>query len=101
MNAAELSVAPAGLLDVIDFDAVRFSQRTVVGRSALGRAFAATLATILIAALCRATRERPPVIGPKGVRTFVAAPRSPTLGKIAAAPFATIAQRMRERAGVD
>jgi hypothetical protein len=111
MRAADRAVLAAARFAVIDFQpdllATRAPephgllkgqlsrQRAAIG--AFGRRLSTQLATILIANLCRSTRERPPMIFPKRRSAFLAAPLAPAPGEQFAAPGAAAQHGFRER----
>jgi hypothetical protein len=67
----------------------------------LGRCGAASAAAIAVATLCRAPRERPPMVGPEGRRAAFAAPGSAARRQRAAAPRTRAGGRAREGASRD
>lgn len=110
MRAAERAVQAHTRDAMIDLEAIALARlaprahggvvrrgRDAAFRRTLHRNVAAPRAAVLIAALCRAARERPPMVFPKAVGTAVAAPGAPALGKLAAAPRAALRRAMRER----
>lgn len=88
MNATELAMAPARALDVIDFKPFGFARFTIGAHRHFEFRFiweahaartprcllAALRASIFVAPLCRAARQRPPMVIPKRIAARIAAP---------------------------
>jgi len=86
----------ARLDDMIDLKAVGLALLAILRVRAPQRFVPAALTHVFIAALCRAPRERPPVILPKRIGATIAAPRASTLRQFGAAPGTTDTRLIRE-----
>jgi hypothetical protein len=107
MRAAENSVRTIARNDVVDLQAIRafrfspVTHRGKIRRMVRHRLFvradrwfvSALNAAVLIAPLCSAACERPPMIGPKRITAFVAAPRTTPRRKLCCTPRTCAATR--------
>jgi hypothetical protein len=99
VDAAHFAVATHRPFDVIDFQSIGLAHLAIIGMRSAQRLVPAPLAFVLIAALCGSSRKRPPMIIPKGIPAFIAAPGATTCGQFRPAPRAfSFAQAMRDDA---
>jgi hypothetical protein len=88
MQAAQIPVRAARLLDMIDLETVGFAEFAVLRMRTRGRFMPAARAAIFVAPFHGLPRERPPVVPPKAVGAAIRAPHAAAAGQFGAAPAA-------------